>query len=62
VKLSDGRQGIVFSQNDAATDRPVVLIIEENGIKLNNPYEVNLYKELKLEIIEYNQIIKKVDF
>ncbi|PGZ93229.1 HD-GYP domain-containing protein [Bacillus sp. AFS029533] len=62
VKLSDGRQGIVFSQNDAATDRPVVLIIEENGIKLSNPYEVNLYNELKLEIIEYNQIIKKVDF
>ncbi|UPM53903.1 HD-GYP domain-containing protein [Gottfriedia acidiceleris] len=59
VKLSDGRQGIVISQNDASTDRPVVLIIEENEIKLSNPYEVNLYNELKLEIIECDQILKK---
>jgi putative nucleotidyltransferase with HDIG domain len=59
VKLSDGRRGIVFRQNDASTDRPVVRIIEENGRKLSFPYEVNLYIELKLEIIECNQIIKK---
>ncbi|PGM56586.1 HD-GYP domain-containing protein [Bacillus sp. AFS053548] len=59
VRLSDGRQGIVFRQNDASTDRPVVLIIEENGRKLSIPYEVNLYNELKLEIIECGQIIKK---
>ncbi|MEH7453267.1 HD-GYP domain-containing protein [Gottfriedia acidiceleris] len=58
VILSDGRQGIVFSQNDASTDRPVVLIIEENGSELSIPYEVNLYNELKLEIIECDQIIK----
>ncbi|MEH7612064.1 HD-GYP domain-containing protein [Gottfriedia acidiceleris] len=60
VKLSDGRQGIVFSQNDASTDRPVVLIIEENGRKLSIPYEVNLYNELKLEIIECDQTIKSI--
>jgi putative nucleotidyltransferase with HDIG domain len=62
VKLSDGRQGIIFCQNDAATDRPIVLIIEENGIKLSNPYEVNLYNELKLEITECDQIMKNSIF
>lgn len=59
VKLSDGRRGIVFNQNDASTDRPVVKIIKENGRKLSIPYEVNLYNELNLEIIECDQIIKQ---
>ncbi|MGG2025806.1 HD-GYP domain-containing protein [Gottfriedia sp. S16(2024)] len=59
VKLSDGRRGIVFRQNDVSTDRPVVRIFEENGRKVSTPYEVNLYNELKLEIIECDQTIKQ---
>ncbi|WP_129690110.1 HD-GYP domain-containing protein [Gottfriedia acidiceleris] len=59
VKLSDSRLGIIFRQNDASTDRPVVRIIEENGRKLSIPYEVNLYNELKLEIIECGQSLKQ---
>ncbi|XZF76486.1 HD-GYP domain-containing protein [Bacillus sp. AL-1R] len=60
VKLNDGRCGIVSRQNDASSERPFVQIIEENGIKVSTPYEVNLDKEVKLEIIECTQIVKKI--
>lgn len=52
IKLNDGRRGIVARQNAASTDRPIVKIIEENGLELSKPYEVNLYNELHLVIIE----------
>ncbi len=50
VGLNDGRKGVVSRQNMGISDRPVVRIIEENGMEVN-PYEINLQTELDLMII-----------
>ncbi len=42
VQLNDGRKGVVSSQNAGISDRPVLLIIEENGIELEHTYFCNL--------------------
>lgn len=52
VYLNDGRKGIVVRQNQGVSDRPVVRVIEENGIRLQSPYEVDMMKELTILIVE----------
>lgn len=59
VKLNDGRRGIVARQNAASTDRPIIRIFEENGYEISIPYEVNLYDELNLVIIECDTTLKQ---
>ncbi|WP_088071353.1 HD-GYP domain-containing protein [Gottfriedia luciferensis] len=59
VQLNDGRRGIVARQNAASTDRPIIRIIEEQGIELSTPYEVNLYNELNLVITECDTALKQ---
>ncbi|MGG5252843.1 HD-GYP domain-containing protein [Neobacillus sp. SM06] len=49
VVLNDGRKGVVSKQNSGVSDRPVVRIIEENGMEVS-PYEINLQAELDLMI------------
>lgn len=52
VHLNDGRRGIVIKQNIGTSDRPVVRILEESGVRLQRPYEVDLMKELSIIIVE----------
>lgn len=52
VKLSDQRVGIVSGQNVGFTERPIVKVIEQDGRKLEHPYEVNLKQELAVVITE----------
>ncbi|HHY71789.1 MAG TPA: HD-GYP domain-containing protein [Bacillus bacterium] len=52
VYLNDGRKGIVVRQNIGSTDRPIIRIIEENGMYLQEPYEIDLLKELTIFIVE----------
>lgn len=42
VQLNDGRKGVVSSQNVGLSDRPILLIIEEDGIELEHTYTCNL--------------------
>ncbi|WP_153127343.1 HD-GYP domain-containing protein [Peribacillus tepidiphilus] len=51
VELNDRRKGIVSRQNMGISDRPVLEILEENGIELNKPYELNLKDHLDLIIV-----------
>lgn len=51
VTLSDGRVGIVVKQNKSITTRPVVRIIQENGVNINNPYDVDLVKDTNVTIV-----------
>ncbi|HJV31482.1 MAG TPA: HD-GYP domain-containing protein [Bacillales bacterium] len=50
VKLNDSRKGIVCRQNIGVSDRPVIRIIEENGIEIDCPYELDLKIELDMMI------------
>ncbi len=50
VQLNDGRKGVVSRQNVGLGDRPIVRILEENGIKVS-PYEIDLKKELTVVIM-----------
>lgn len=54
VTLSDGRRGIIFSQNEGMPTRPIVKVLEEKGIELKKDlcYNVNLMEELAVVIIE----------
>lgn len=51
VKLNDGRKGVVIRTNHEKSDRPVVRILEEEGVAVT-PYEVNLLESLTLVIQE----------
>lgn len=50
VELKDGRKGVVSRQNIGLSDRPVVRIIEENGIE-TVPYDLDLKAELDTMIV-----------
>lgn len=52
VYLNDGRKGVVVRQNGGTSDRPVIRIIEENEVRLQTPYELDLMKELSVLIVE----------
>lgn len=52
VWLTDGRKGIVCEQNEHVSDRPVLLILEEDGHNLKVPYKVNLAVETTVFIKE----------
>lgn len=54
VILSDKRAGIVTKQNKGIGDRPIVLIIEETGVEIAEPYELNLMNQLSVTIIGCN--------
>lgn len=49
VILSDGRKGVVSQQNVGISDRPVVRILEENGMDIP-PYELDLKNALDVVI------------
>ncbi|WP_110113778.1 HD-GYP domain-containing protein [Bacillus sp. CGMCC 1.16541] len=50
VTLSDGRKGIVSGQNKGLSDRPIVRVLEENQIKLTEPYHVDLKEQVDIVI------------
>lgn len=52
VYLSDRRKGVVVRQNPGLSDRPVIRIIEDNDKEVEQPYEVDLSKELSVVITE----------
>ncbi|MBM7647262.1 HD-GYP domain-containing protein (c-di-GMP phosphodiesterase class II) [Bacillus ectoiniformans] len=52
VHLHDGRRGVVLRQNPAVSDRPVLLILEENLHKVEKPYELDMTKDLTVLISE----------
>ncbi|MCK1994313.1 HD-GYP domain-containing protein [Peribacillus muralis] len=52
VELNDGRKGVVSAQNEGIGDRPMIRILEENGEKIKEPYEVDLNKNLNLLIMK----------
>ncbi len=52
VHLNDCRKGIVIKQNTGTSDRPVIRIIEDNGSRVETPYELDLLKELSVIIVE----------
>ena len=54
VVLSDQRVGVVMGQNKGLGDRPTIQIIEENGLELIEPYQVNLLNQLDVTIIACN--------
>lgn len=57
VVLNDGRKGIVSSQNSGLCDRPIVRIIENNGVELE-PYECDLSKELSAIVISCDTTLR----
>jgi HD-GYP domain-containing protein (c-di-GMP phosphodiesterase class II) len=54
VGLNDGRKGIVASQNTELSDRPVIEIIEENGVGLEQTYSLDLKLHHNITIITCN--------
>lgn len=52
VILNDKRVGIVSKQNTGISDRPIIQILEEDGKRIENPYEVNLVECLDIVIID----------
>lgn len=53
VELSDGRIGIVAEQNNNLCDRPIIRIIEEDGMRVD-PYTINL--------ADYNDLLIKKSY
>lgn len=51
VELNDGRKGIVIGQNIGLGDRPIIRIMEHNGVQVT-PYELDLKVELNVVITE----------
>lgn len=49
VELSDGRKGVVASQNIGLSERPTVRILQENGVDVS-PYDLDLKSELSIVI------------
>jgi putative nucleotidyltransferase with HDIG domain len=60
VELNDGRKGIVSEQNEGLSDRPIIRILEEKGIEVSHPYELDLKKELDIMISGCDTTFKKV--
>jgi putative nucleotidyltransferase with HDIG domain len=58
VELNDGRTGVVSQQNKGLSDRPVIRILEENGIEID-PYEIDLRTALDVMIIACDTTFKK---
>jgi putative nucleotidyltransferase with HDIG domain len=58
VVLNDGRRGVVCKQNIGLSDRPVVRVLEENGIEVD-PYEIDLKTLLDVMIIACDTTFKK---
>lgn len=56
VHLSDGRTGVVAAQNPGLSERPVVRILEENGLRAA-PYEIDLKINLSLMIVGCDTIL-----
>ena len=52
VTLSDGRVGIVVKQNKQLSTHPVVRIISEEGMELEQTYDLDLIKQLNVTIVE----------
>ncbi|WP_203362189.1 HD-GYP domain-containing protein [Bacillus sp. REN10] len=52
VHLNDNRKGVVLRQTPHISDRPVLLILEEEDRELDEPYELDLSKELTVIISE----------
>jgi HD-GYP domain-containing protein (c-di-GMP phosphodiesterase class II) len=52
VRLNDGRKGIVSRQNEYISDRPLLLILEENGTDIRDPYEIDMSADQTLFITE----------
>jgi putative nucleotidyltransferase with HDIG domain len=59
VELNDGRKGVVRAQNSGTSERPVIRILEENGIQISCPYELDLKNELDIMIIACDITFKK---
>ena len=55
VESSNRMIGIVKKQNAGIADRPIIEIIEENGRKVSNPYQLDLSE--KLDVVVINCII-----
>jgi putative nucleotidyltransferase with HDIG domain len=49
VLLNDGRKGVVCRQNSGLSERPVVRVLEENGMEVD-PYNLDLGLELSIVI------------
>jgi putative nucleotidyltransferase with HDIG domain len=50
ILLNDGRKGVVSQQNIGLSERPIIRILEENNQPVQQPYELDLKKELSLVI------------
>lgn len=50
VWLNDRRKGVICEQNEFISDRPVVLILEEDGAVVSCPYKVDMSAEQTLFI------------
>lgn len=50
VILSDGSKGVIARQNPHLCDRPVVRVLEKDGLRLTQFYELDLSKELNIII------------
>lgn len=59
VVLNDGRKGIVCKQNVGLSDRPIIRILEEKGIEISQPYEIDLKEKLDIMIIDCDTTFKK---
>ncbi|KMK77644.1 HD-GYP domain-containing protein [Alkalihalobacillus pseudalcaliphilus] len=51
VQLSDNRKGIVYKQNKQMSTHPVIKILYEDNIRLENPYYLNLMDHLNILIV-----------
>lgn len=58
VLISDGRKGVVCRQNIGLSDRPVVRILEEDGVEIA-PYELDLASHLSLVITDCDTTFQK---
>ncbi|WP_409302521.1 HD-GYP domain-containing protein [Peribacillus sp. SCS-155] len=59
VILNDGRKGVVSSQNKGMSDRPVVRILEEQGMPVSIPYEIDLSGKIDVVITGCDTAIKE---
>lgn len=58
VVLNDGRKGVVSRQNIGLSDRPIVRVLEENGVEVT-PYEIDLKTILDIMIVACDTTFKK---
>lgn len=57
VRISTGETGVVVDINASSPVRPIIRVLEnERGEPLNEPYEVDLTKQLSIMIVEYNEL------